>query len=60
LIRKFEKDSGDQYFKWDLRTENNHIVPGGVYIAQIDMPDLGKSKILKLAVVPEEIIPDKF
>ena len=60
LIRKLEKDSGDQYFKWDLRTENNHIVPGGVYIAQIDMPDLGKSKILKLAVVPEEIIPDKF
>ncbi len=40
-----------QLDKWNLQNENNYPVASGVYIVYIDMPDLGTTKILKLAII---------
>ncbi len=40
-----------QLDKWNLQNENNYPVASGVYIVHIDMPDLGTTKILKLAII---------
>jgi len=43
-----------QFVRWDLRNDKALPVASGIYIAHIEMPDLGKNKILKLAIVQEE------
>jgi len=53
LVDKFEKDDETQFIRWDLRNHNELPVASGIYIVHIEMPDLGKVKILKLAVVRE-------
>jgi hypothetical protein len=35
-------------------------VASGIYIAHIEMPDLGKTKTLKLAVIQEQIVPERY
>ncbi|HVO76218.1 MAG TPA: T9SS type A sorting domain-containing protein, partial [Ignavibacteriaceae bacterium] len=60
LIRTIRKDSPGQFQPWDLLTDNSFPVAGGLYIVYIDMPDLGKSKILKVAIVQEQQILDHF
>jgi hypothetical protein len=45
-----------QFDTWDLQNNNNYPVASGIYIVYIDMPDLGTTKILKLAVVQEQQI----
>jgi len=45
-----------QFNTWDLQNENNYPVASGIYIVHVDMPDLGKTKILKLAVIQEQQI----
>jgi hypothetical protein len=59
LVRTLTKsDATSQFFKWDLRNEKSLPVASGIYIIHIDMPDIGKSKILKLALVQEvQILP---
>lgn len=55
LVRTIEKtDAATQYQPWDLRNDNNYPVSSGIYIAYIDLPEQGKSKILKLAIIQEE------
>lgn len=49
-------ETSGQFDTWDLRNENGLPVASGIYIVYVDMPKLGKSKILKLAVVQEEQI----
>ncbi len=60
LVRKLEKDSPDQFLRWNMLNENNYQVPSGLYIVHIELPDLGRSKILKLALFTQEYIPDNF
>lgn len=43
-----------QFNTWDLQNDNNYPVASGIYIVHVDMPDLGKTKILKLAVIQEQ------
>lgn len=50
------KDDATQFARWNLRNANNLPVASGIYIVYVDMPDLGKSKILKLAIIQEEQI----
>jgi hypothetical protein len=45
-----------QFETWNLQNDNNYPVASGIYIVYIDMPDLGKQKILKLAVIQEQQI----
>ena len=45
-----------QFDSWNLQNDNNLPVASGIYIVYIDMPDLGKTKILKLAIIQEQQI----
>lgn len=60
LVRKLEKDSPDQFLRWNMLTENYYQVPSGLYIVHVELPDFGKTKILKLALFTEVFIPDRF
>ena len=59
LVRTLRKsDATTQFTKWDLRNERSLPVASGIYIIHVDMPDLGKSKVLKLALVQEvQVLP---
>jgi hypothetical protein len=49
-----------QFERWDLTNTNTLPVASGLYIAYIDMPGIGKTKILKLAIIQEQQILDHF
>jgi hypothetical protein len=49
-----------QYQKWDLNNNDGLPVASGLYIAYIDMPDLGKTKTLKFSIIQEQQILDRF
>lgn len=58
LVKTIYKDDDTQFARWNLRNERNMPVASGIYIVHIDMPEIGKTKILKLLIVQEEeIIP---
>ncbi|MCL5031053.1 MAG: hypothetical protein M1480_18765 [Bacteroidetes bacterium] len=52
--------SGNQFEFWDLTNASGLPVASGIYIAYIDMPDLGATKILKIAIVQEQQFLDRF
>jgi len=60
LVKTIYKSEAGQFQRWDLMNEFNILVPGGIYITYIEMPQLGETKILKLAIIPERIIPDWY
>jgi len=60
LVRTIVKDDASQFQKWDLVNETGLPVASGLYIVHIDMPDLGETKILKVAVIQETQILDRF
>ena len=56
-VRKLEKNDQSQFLKWDLLNESNLPVASGMYIAYVDMPELGKQKILKIFIIqPQEVL----
>lgn len=60
LVRVVQKDSPSQFTTWDLLNDNSFPVASGLYIVHVDLPDLGKTKILKLAIIQEQQILDHF
>lgn len=56
LVRTMNKLDASQFLRWDLRNERGLTVASGIYIAHIDMSDLG-AKVLKLAIIQEERVP---
>jgi len=50
FIRKYEKDDESQYIDWDIKNKDGELAGSGIYIAHIDIPDVG-TKIMKIAVV---------
>jgi hypothetical protein len=54
LVRTIEKDSAEQFLQWNLNNQEELPVASGLYIAHIEMPDVKKTKILKLAIVQEQ------
>lgn len=54
LVTTLDKDDASQFFRWNLRNHNDLPVGSGMYIVRIEMPELNKVKILKLAVVQEQ------
>jgi hypothetical protein len=60
LIRTLEKRDATQFYQWDLRNEDGFPISAGMYVAYVDMPELGKTKILKLGVIPEQQFIDRW
>lgn len=60
LIYKMEKNNNTKIAKWYLMNNQNVLAPTGLYIVYIEMPEAGKTKILKLAVVQGELLPGSF
>ena len=60
LIITLEKNDISQFLRWDLTNGRNFWVPSGIYLVYVEMPELNKTKILKLAVIMENIVPDYF
>ena len=58
-VRRIDKDDASQFARWDLANDAGLPVASGMYIAYIDMLELG-TKILKLAVIQEQQILDRF
>ena len=44
----------DQFLQWDLNNHNELPVASGIYIAHIEMPEIGKSRVLKVAIIQEQ------
>ncbi|RLD13188.1 hypothetical protein DRI50_07665 [candidate division KSB1 bacterium] len=53
-VRKFEKRDDSQFLRWDLHNAQGKPVASGLYIVHIDMPELKKTKKLKLMVIMGE------
>lgn len=60
LVRTIDKQDEGQFLRWDLANEDGLPVASGLYIAYIEMPELGTTKILKLAIIQEQQILDRF
>jgi hypothetical protein len=56
MVRKIEKDDDTQWADWNLTNQYALPVASGIYIAHINLPDVGKEKILKIALIQEEQI----
>jgi hypothetical protein len=57
VVRTLKKTETSQFYRWDLKNEDGFPVSSGVYIVYIDMPDIGATKIVKVAVVqPMQIL----
>jgi len=55
-----EKDDPSQFLKWNLQNAAGLPVGSGMYIAHIDMPDLGKEKVLKMVIITKEQILEYY
>ncbi len=60
LVKTIDKDDESQFLRWDLANKDGLPVASGLYIAYIELTDLGETKILKLAIVQEQQILDRF
>ena len=60
LVRVLEKDGSDQFMRWDLLNRSGMPIASGIYLAYVDMPGIGETKILKVAIVLEAEILDNF
>ena len=60
LVRTMEKDDDSQFFRWNLLNTFNFPVASGMYIAHVDMPDLGLAKTLKIAIIQEQEVLDVY
>jgi hypothetical protein len=56
LVKTVNKNDPTQFTTWNLQNNDNYPVASGIYVVYIDMPELGSTKVLKLAVVQEEQI----
>lgn len=60
LVRTIEKDDPSQFTRWDLQNHNELPVASGMYIAHIELPGTGMSRVLKLAIIQEQQFLENF
>jgi len=58
-VRKFteqDKQGGttSEFLRWDLRNNSDIPVASGIYIVPVDMPELGKVKVLKSFIIQSQ------
>lgn len=51
LVKVISKEETGQYQIWNLRNGSGERVSSGIYVAHIELPDLGKVKTLKFVVI---------
>ncbi|MDP2208034.1 MAG: hypothetical protein Q8K98_04570 [Bacteroidota bacterium] len=56
LVRTLRKSDTSQFVEWNLRTEENLQIASGMYLCYVEMPEIGETKILKLAIIQPEIL----
>ena len=54
LVRVLEKSDPDPFLRWDLNNHNGLPVASGIYLAHVELPDVGKNRTLKVVVVQEQ------
>jgi hypothetical protein len=59
-VRVINKNDASQFINWDLQNENGYPIASGVYIVYVDMPGIGVTKIIKVAVVQEQQILNTY
>lgn len=59
-VRKLEKDTDEQFLKWDLQNESGLPVGSGMYIVHIDMPQVSKVKVLKVMIIQSEQVLEYY
>jgi hypothetical protein len=59
-VRRIDKDDPSQFLRWDLANTSNFPVASGIYVVHVDMPDLGTTKILKVAIIQEQEILNSY
>jgi hypothetical protein len=59
-VATVEKNDQTQFATWNLLNFSNIPAASGMYIIYIDMPDLGKTKILKLGIIMEAQYLDRI
>lgn len=60
LVQTIQKDDPGQFQRWNLANESGLPVASGLYIAYIELPEIGETKILKVAIIQEQQILDRF
>lgn len=60
LVRTLEKSSDTQFMRWDLMNARNYPVASGIYIAYVDMPDIGVTKTVKFSVIQQQEVLDYY
>jgi hypothetical protein len=63
LIKTIKKEASvnaTQFQRWDLLNQYDFPIASGIYIVHIDMPDLGATKILKVAIIQEQEVLDAY
>ena len=54
LVRTIVKTNPGQFTTWDLQNDSGLPVASGIYIANVEMPSLGVTKNIKMAVIMEQ------
>jgi hypothetical protein len=54
LVRTLIKEDTSQILRWDMTNQQGGLITSGMYIAHVDMPDIGKVKIIKFAAIAAE------
>jgi hypothetical protein len=52
-VRRIEKNDDNPWLDWNLKNNSGEQVSSGVYIAHLEMPNIGE-KVMKLAVILEK------
>ncbi|MBN2572656.1 MAG: hypothetical protein JXA68_11050 [Ignavibacteriales bacterium] len=61
LVKRLWKLTGDpQEIKWDLNNEDGLPVASGLFLIHVEIPDLGFEKILKVGIIQEQQVLDRF
>ncbi|MDI6802349.1 MAG: T9SS type A sorting domain-containing protein [Bacteroidota bacterium] len=56
LVQTIHKSDASQFVEWNLRTEESLQVASGIYLCYVEMPEIGETKVLKLAIIQPEIL----
>ena len=54
LVRALEKSDPDPFLRWDLNNHNGLPVASGIYLAHIELPDIGRNRVLRIVILQEQ------